>query len=47
MTRAVDLSSLFLQQFIGGLYKAEPLLCGCSGQYVPVLSNKLQPCSVT
>ena len=26
----VDLSSLFLQQFVGNLYKAVLLMCGCS-----------------
>ena len=44
---SVDLSRLFLQRFIGYLYKAESLPCGCSGQYAPALSNKRHPCRVT
>jgi hypothetical protein len=38
---------LFLQPFAGVLYKAEPLLRGCSEQYVPALSNKRHPYRVT
>ena len=44
---SVDISRLFLQRFVGYLYKAEPLSCGCSGQYAPALSNKRYPYRVT
>ncbi|PKF62986.1 hypothetical protein CW745_06050 [Psychromonas sp. psych-6C06] len=47
---SVDLSSLFLQQFVGYLYKAEPMPCGYStsiGENAVKMVNKCCPSGST